>query len=360
LFSRKPGYAFRYEWRDWNRISKNAALAVVASEDQLFLDHNGFDFRQIDKALEARGRRVRGASTISQQVAKNLFLWPGRSFLRKGLEAWLTLWIELLWPKQRILEVYLNVAEWGDGVVYPHGIEQRFKAFHLDKVFPTLSDLSAASQRMQFTALKYQIEQMRRHPSIVGYVITEFTDVHWESNGLLDMCRNPKTYFDVIGQVNNADAIVPTDWERIAFWEGERCEVRLALSHFSSSDLRGCRLEWNLDVWPEVHGSFNPRYSPSGRRIMFQRFDSVFSNVRARHDAEDRAGGGIGAPQLLDSEGRRLLDRRGRVGAAGRASACSGRRVPRRPSAGRGRRRDSTGRRHGRRWLPRASPCPSE
>ncbi|HEV8176203.1 MAG TPA: glycoside hydrolase family 2 TIM barrel-domain containing protein, partial [Gemmatimonadales bacterium] len=103
--------------------------------------------------------------------------------------------------------------EWGEGVVYPHGIEQRYKAYHLDKVFPTLSDLSAASQRMQFTALKYQIEQMRRHPSIVGYVITEFTDVHWESNGLLDMCRNPKTYYDVIGQVNSPDAIVPTDWE---------------------------------------------------------------------------------------------------------------------------------------------------
>ena len=145
--------------------------------------------------------------------------------------------------------------EWGDGVVYPHGIEQRYKAFHLDKVFPTLSDLSAASQRMQFTALKYQIEQMRRHPTIVGYVITEFTDVHWESNGLLDMCRNPKSYHDVIGQVNSADAIVPTDWERIAFWEGERCEVRLAISHFSSSDLRGCRLEWHLDLWPEVKGT---------------------------------------------------------------------------------------------------------
>jgi hypothetical protein len=109
---------------------------------------------------------------------------------------------------------------------------------------------------MQFTALKYQIEQMRRHPSIVGYVITEFTDVHWESNGLLDMCRNPKTYYDVIGQVNSADAIVPTDWERIAFWEGERCEVKLALSHFSSSDLRGSRLEWQLDQWPEIRGSF--------------------------------------------------------------------------------------------------------
>jgi len=146
--------------------------------------------------------------------------------------------------------------EWGDGVVYPHGIEQRFKAFHLDKVFPTLSDLAAASQRMQFTALKYQIEQMRRHPSIVGYVITEFTDVHWESNGLLDMCRNPKTFYDVMGQVNSPDAIVPTDWERIAFWEGERCEVKLALSHFSSAGLRGCRLEWQLDQWRVLRGSF--------------------------------------------------------------------------------------------------------
>jgi hypothetical protein len=147
--------------------------------------------------------------------------------------------------------------EWGDGVVYPHGIEQRFKAFHLDKVFPTLSDLAAASQRMQFTALKYQIEQMRRHPTIVGYIITEFTDVHWESNGLLDMCRNPKSFHDVIGQVNCPDAIVPIDWERIAFWEGERCEVKLALSHFSSADLRNSRLEWQLDVAPEARGAFD-------------------------------------------------------------------------------------------------------
>ena len=86
LFSRQPGYEFRHEWRDWDRISKNAALAVVASEDQLFPDHNGFDFKQIDKALEARerGRRVRGASTISQQVAKNLFLWPGPELGAQG------------------------------------------------------------------------------------------------------------------------------------------------------------------------------------------------------------------------------------------------------------------------------------
>ena len=146
--------------------------------------------------------------------------------------------------------------EWADGVVYPHGIEQRYKAFHLDKVFPTLADLSAASQRMQFTALKYQIEQMRRYPAIVGYIITEFTDVHWEANGLLDMCRNPKAYYDVIGQVNSPDALIPTDWDRIAYWEGERCEVRLALSHFSSVDLRGARVEWHLDIDPDIRGTF--------------------------------------------------------------------------------------------------------
>ncbi|MBA2627153.1 MAG: glycoside hydrolase family 2, partial [Gemmatimonadales bacterium] len=146
--------------------------------------------------------------------------------------------------------------EWGDGVVYPHGIEQRFKAYHIDRVFPTMSDLAAASQRMQFTALKYQIEQMRRHPTIVGYIITEFTDVHWESNGLLDMCRNPKAYFDVIREINSADALIPVDWERIAYWEGERCEVRLAVSHFSPHDLRDCRVEWHMESWEGVGGSF--------------------------------------------------------------------------------------------------------
>jgi hypothetical protein len=110
---------------------------------------------------------------------------------------------------------------------------------------------------MQYTALKYQIEQMRRHPSIVGYVITELTDVHWESNGLLDMCRNPKTYYDVIGRINGADAVIPVDWERIAFWEGERCEVRLALSHFSPVDLRGSHVEWQVSEFPEIRGTLN-------------------------------------------------------------------------------------------------------
>ena len=110
-------YQFRHDWRDWDAISKYAAIAVIAAEDQQFPFHRGFDFKQIDKALEdrERGRRVRGASTISQQVAKNLFLWPGQSWFRKGLEAGITVLIELAWPKRRILEVYLNVAEFGPG-----------------------------------------------------------------------------------------------------------------------------------------------------------------------------------------------------------------------------------------------------
>jgi monofunctional biosynthetic peptidoglycan transglycosylase len=121
-------YEFRHEWRDWDQISPYAALAVVASEDQQFPFHRGFDFKQIDKALQdrERGRRVRGASTISQQVAKNLFLWRDQSWFRKGLEAGITVLIELCWSKQRILEVYLNVAEFGRGTYGVQAASQRF------------------------------------------------------------------------------------------------------------------------------------------------------------------------------------------------------------------------------------------
>jgi monofunctional biosynthetic peptidoglycan transglycosylase len=111
------GHAVRHHWLPLRQISPQLAIAVVAAEDQRFPAHGGFDFEAIQKALtESGGRPRRGASTITQQVAKNLFLWPGRSFVRKGLEAWLTLCIEALWPKRRILEVYLNVAEFGRGV----------------------------------------------------------------------------------------------------------------------------------------------------------------------------------------------------------------------------------------------------
>lgn len=104
-------------------MSPNIRLAVIASEDQLFPDHNGFDFKSIEKALaynEKKPGRVRGASTISQQVAKNVFLWQGRSWFRKGLEVYFTFLIEWVWGKDRILEMYLNVAEMGEGI---YGIE---------------------------------------------------------------------------------------------------------------------------------------------------------------------------------------------------------------------------------------------
>lgn len=115
-------FALDYRWVPMTRIAPAAALAVVASEDQRFPTHRGFDFDSIASAWSERraGKRVRGASTISQQVAKNLFLWSGRSWLRKGAEVYFTVLIESCWSKRRILEVYLNVAEFGDGV---YGVE---------------------------------------------------------------------------------------------------------------------------------------------------------------------------------------------------------------------------------------------
>ena len=126
------GWRADHRWTAYEQISRHAKLAVIASEDQKFAFHPGFDFEAIDKAIRARerGKSLRGASTISQQVAKNLFLWPGQSFVRKGLEAYLTLLIELMWPKQRILEVYLNVAEFGPGIYGVGAAAPRF--FHAD------------------------------------------------------------------------------------------------------------------------------------------------------------------------------------------------------------------------------------
>ena len=117
-----------YRWTSWDGIAPHAALAVIASEDQKFPDHNGFDVEAIRMALgdALQGERLRGASTISQQTAKNLFLWPGRSLFRKGLEAYLTVLIELCWSKRRIVEVYLNVAEFGTGVFGITAASERF------------------------------------------------------------------------------------------------------------------------------------------------------------------------------------------------------------------------------------------
>lgn len=106
-----------YQWRDWNQLSPPLKIAVVAAEDQNFPIHYGFDFKSIINALKQRqqGQSSRGASTISQQVIKNMLLWPGQSWVRKGLEAWLTIVLEIICSKQRILEIYLNIAQWGSG-----------------------------------------------------------------------------------------------------------------------------------------------------------------------------------------------------------------------------------------------------
>lgn len=117
-WNNNQAFHLEYEWVDWENISDYMKVAAITSEDQRFPEHNGFDLEAIEQAIEEKqdGEQLRGASTISQQVAKNLYLWPGHSFIRKGIEAYFTVLIELFWTKQRILEIYLNIAEFGDGI----------------------------------------------------------------------------------------------------------------------------------------------------------------------------------------------------------------------------------------------------
>lgn len=127
LFS---GDGLQRDYIDFSEMSSQAGLAVMAAEDQLLPEHHGFDFKNIERALthnEKKPTKIRGASTISQQVAKNVFLWQGRSWLRKGLEVYFTFMIELIWGKQRILEMYLNVIEMGKGI---YGIEAASQAYY--------------------------------------------------------------------------------------------------------------------------------------------------------------------------------------------------------------------------------------
>lgn len=129
-------------WVNWNQISDNAKLAVIAAEDQLFPKHSGFDLDSIAQALQSnhQGKRLRGASTISQQTAKNLFLWAGKNFLRKGIEAWFTALMEWFLSKQRILELYLNIVEFGPGIF---GVEAASQQFY-SKTAGNLNRLEAA------------------------------------------------------------------------------------------------------------------------------------------------------------------------------------------------------------------------
>lgn len=123
------GDGLKMDYVDYDEMSYQIRLAVIASEDQLFPDHDGFDWKNIEKAMkynQKKPNRIRGASTISQQVAKNVFLWQGRDWIRKGLEAYFTKMIELVWGKRRILEMYLNVIEMGKGI---YGVQAASKKY---------------------------------------------------------------------------------------------------------------------------------------------------------------------------------------------------------------------------------------
>lgn len=137
---------FKHDWVPLEKISKNLQLAVICSEDQNFVTHNGFDMKAIEKAMEhnKKGKKVRGASTISQQTAKNVFLWPQRSWLRKGLETYFTFLIELIWPKERIMEVYLNSIEMGNGIYGAEAASQYWFKKSASKLLPSEAAAIAA------------------------------------------------------------------------------------------------------------------------------------------------------------------------------------------------------------------------
>ncbi len=167
------GDGFNRDHVSLKQISKNAKLAVIASEDQLFPDHNGFDMKSIQKALDfnkkKKGKKIRGASTISQQVAKNVFLWQGRSWFRKGLEVYFTFLIELTWGKKRILEVYLNEAEMGKGVFGIEAAAQKYFRKPASKLTRTEAAMIAASlpNPKRYTVKPVSIYVSRKYPWVL-------------------------------------------------------------------------------------------------------------------------------------------------------------------------------------------------
>ncbi len=167
-----------HKWMPLKQIAQPLAQAVVASEDNLFLDHDGFDMIQIQKARAdaEKGKRVRGASTISQQTAKNVFLWPGRTYLRKGIEAYFTVLIEWIWGKERIMEVYLNSIEMGDGIYGAEAVAQaHFKkpAYKLTKAEAALIAATLPNPR-KFNSAKpspYMLKRQTKIMSLMGKLL---------------------------------------------------------------------------------------------------------------------------------------------------------------------------------------------
>lgn len=144
----------KHEWVNLEQISPKLQLAVVCSEDQNYLKHFGFDWGAIEKAMKEneQGKRVRGASTITQQTAKNVFLWPGRSYIRKGFEVWFTVLVEIFWSKERIMEVYLNSIEMGNGV---YGAEAAAQHWYKKKALKLTKDESAGIAAVLPNPLKF-------------------------------------------------------------------------------------------------------------------------------------------------------------------------------------------------------------
>jgi len=158
------------QWKDFDEIGDRMKLAAIAAEDQTFLENHGFDFNAIEKAYKKneRSKKLIGGSTISQQTAKNVFLWPGRSIIRKGFEAWFTLLMEVFWGKKRIMEVYLNVIETGDGI---YGVEAASQAY-FHKPAAQLTNQEAAAIAVIFPSpLKWSATNPTRYLRHRQYLI---------------------------------------------------------------------------------------------------------------------------------------------------------------------------------------------
>lgn len=173
---------FSHDWEPIENISMNLQKAVIASEDGTFLKHNGFDFVAMQKAYKSneRGRRIKGGSTISQQTAKNIFLWQGRSYLRKGLEAYFTVLIEIVWGKERIMEVYLNSIEMGNGVYGAQAATQHWyrkeasnltpmQAAGIAAILPNPRKYSATSSSSYINRRKAKIVRVMRTVGKIDY-----------------------------------------------------------------------------------------------------------------------------------------------------------------------------------------------
>lgn len=178
---KKPIY-FEHNWEPIENISMNLQKAVIASEDGTFLHHHGFDFSAMQKAFQnnANGKRIKGGSTISQQTAKNVFLWQGRSYFRKALEAYFTVLIELIWGKERIMEVYLNSIEMGDGIYGAHAATQywygkdassltKMQAAGIAAILPNPRKYKATNSSSYINRRKDRIVRVMRHIGTIKY-----------------------------------------------------------------------------------------------------------------------------------------------------------------------------------------------